>query len=270
MGTHSSLVLNAFRLLYPSVPPAGLRVLDIGAQDCIGMREDHEQLLLYACGGAWPAGRREALERKCVEWEERSKGLHPGAPLPSLREILAEAGATYHSVDLAAGATIRQDLNKDRVPRRLRNSFHFVLNFGTTEHIFNQWNCFSYIHEATRVGGAMVHLLPMQGYLFHCLFKYDPKIFYLIAEANGYDLLYAGFGEDEKRAYAADIFKTWANRSWIEGERCDSRLIEIVLRKTSDRRFQPPLDLAADSWRPRSGFPSNVPSIRPWIDSPSG
>jgi hypothetical protein len=268
MGTHSSLVLNAFRLLYPSAPPEGFSVLDIGAQDCSGSREHHEELLRYAHGGTWPKGREAFLQEKCAEWDERWKNPPPGAPLVSLQEVLAETPIRYQSVDLVPAATIHHDLNYAEVAKKLRNSFDFVLNFGTTEHVFNQWNCFTYIHDATRVGGAMVHFLPMQGYLFHCFFKYDPKTFLMLAEANRYEVLYGGFGEAEAGKSLGGAFTKWANQRSLEHISFESRLVEIVMRKTADAPFRPPVDMVADGWRTHFEFPENVRSLRPWIPPP--
>src|SRR5215472_5699437 len=48
------------------------------------------------------------------------------------------------SLDLVGDdvSVVRFDLNRDRVPTGLRGHFDLVTNSGTTEHVFNQPNCF--------------------------------------------------------------------------------------------------------------------------------
>jgi hypothetical protein len=72
------------------------------------------------------------------------------------------------------GYAIRIDLNRGRVPRRLRGAYDLVVNGGTTEHIANQMNAFRIIHNLVRVGGVMYHELPAGGLVDHSLVSYQP------------------------------------------------------------------------------------------------
>jgi len=62
------------------------------------------------------------------------------------------------------------DLNTGDVPGDHGGSFDVVLNCGTSEHVFNQYNTFKIMHDAARVGGLMCHAVPMTGYLAHGVF----------------------------------------------------------------------------------------------------
>ena len=64
--------------------------------------------------------------------------------------------------------------------------YDVVFNFGTTEHIFNQWNCFEFMHDAAKVGRVCSHQLPASGYLDHGYYCYTPLFFREMAQANGY------------------------------------------------------------------------------------
>ena len=70
-------------------------------------------------------------------------------PRPEERTILFSEIADltnikYHAFDVCpAPKTELLDLNFDSLPERHREHYDVVMNFGTTEHIFNQWNCFT-------------------------------------------------------------------------------------------------------------------------------
>ena len=144
------------------------------------------------------------------------------------------------------------DLNFDKLPECHKERYDLVFNFGTTEHVINQWNSFSLIHDAARVDGIIYHVLPASGFLTHGYFCYTPVFFRDLARANNYDLL--------------DTFWIIAgsdNVSDIADVRADNRLLEphsvrltagwqtvpsfdqhVVLRKTRAAPFKCGLELA--------------------------
>jgi hypothetical protein len=64
------------------------------------------------------------------------------------------------------------------------------MNFGTTEHILNQFNCFKVIHDATKVGGYIFHSsLPALGYVDHGYITYTGRCFFDIAGFNEYEVV---------------------------------------------------------------------------------
>jgi hypothetical protein len=71
-------------------------------------------------------------------------------------------GAHYVSIDLNKGAkALPIDLNEEIMEQSLIDSFHIVTNFGTTEHVASQLGVFRNIHQLTRIGGVMVHHVPL-------------------------------------------------------------------------------------------------------------
>jgi len=105
-------------------------------------------------------------------------------------ELFERAGMDYVSFDIADGyKTVILDLNRAQLPSRLRAGFDLVLNFGTTEHILNQFNCFQVMHDATRVGGHIFHSLPAIGYADHGYITYTGRFFFDIAGYNEYEIV---------------------------------------------------------------------------------
>ena len=109
-------------------------------------------------------------------------------------ELFEKAGMRYLAFDVAAGyRTMILDLNGAVLPAILQRKFDLVLNFGTTEHILNQHNCFKIIHDATKIGGHIYHSLPAVGYVDHGYVTYTGRCFFDIAGYNGYELVACWF-----------------------------------------------------------------------------
>ena len=117
----------------------------------------------------------------------------------------------YVSFDIAAGyRTILLDLNNAAVPDALWGKFDLVLNFGTTEHILNQLNCFKVVHDATKVGGHIFHSLPAVGYVDHGYITYTGRCFFDVAGFNGYDLVACWFDGYDSSGGVLDSLKSYS------------------------------------------------------------
>jgi len=82
------------------------------------------------------------------------------------------------------------DLNKDiQQVYGFIEQFDLVTNHGTTEHCFDQYHCFMNIHNLCRAGGLMIHVLPIQGWINHGLYNYQPSFFYNLAAVNCYQII---------------------------------------------------------------------------------
>ena len=66
--------------------------------------------------------------------------------------------------------------------------FDMVTDFGTIEHVDNgQYWAFKNVHNFTRVGGVMVHALPLVGHWKgHCNYHYEADFFETLAYGNKY------------------------------------------------------------------------------------
>jgi hypothetical protein len=154
-------------------------------------------------------------------------------------------GVQYTSIDyFEAEFGIKMDLNKDDLPRNLVNTFDFVTNIGTTEHVANQYQAFKVIHEAMAVGGYAFHQVPFSGYVNHALIKYEPKFFAALVRANRYRVIACNFTPPhwvglerhtpETGIVGADVWQQYDQ---------PSGLISVLVRKETCSEYQPPLDI---------------------------
>ena len=166
-------------------------------------------------------------------------------------EIADLANIEYNSFDVCpALKTELLDLNFDGLPAKYRNYYDVVTNFGTTEHIFNQWNCFSVIHGATKVGGAMYHVLPATGYLDHGYYCYTPLFFRDLAKANGYEIVdmfmaIAGVSKiDIDMRHEAQFDKSGSGATHLTERAIPSYNLHVIFRKRADTPFRAVLEVA--------------------------
>jgi len=211
-----------------------VRVLDIGTQNLLSATDGEIKDFVTAHGSRISAAE---LALTATRLADRTQAGHPEGTT-YLGELLDLTAIQYESVDICPGYRTRIfDLNFDATPTEFRESFDVVLNFGTTEHVFNQYNSFKVIHEAAKPGGYIFHQLPSTGYCDHCYFLYNPLLFLDLAEANRYELL--------------DL--------WFTGPQGYVKLPETVgWTKQSHDRVRPDSDEAA--WR-RADIPNAVVNV---------
>ncbi len=155
-----------------------------------------------------------------------------------LGELLILAGFRYTALDIfKAPNTILYDLNRHAPGPKLKNRFDLVMNFGTTEHVLNQFNAFRTIHQLTKVQGVMYHDLPMAGYLNHAFFRYDPLFFKMLAPENKYKLSSLMYSVGQSHAVPDDL-----RLLGLSIEAIHDVGIEAILIKTQDIPFRVPLE----------------------------
>lgn len=145
---------------------------------------------------------------------------------------------SYNAIDLLPPNQYRvqQDLN---LPFDLGTTFDVCINNGTTEHVFNQANCYKAIHDHTAPGGVMIHWTPCLGWVDHGFYNVQPGFFYDLAIANGYEILLAVLSSTSMMVplvpgqITSEIVA--ANPGIQESLAC------VVLRKTIDAPFRFPL-----------------------------
>jgi hypothetical protein len=167
---------------------SGMSVLDIGSSNLYSASAERVLRFLERFGvSATP---------EVVEFAARlEKGssydpVHGGLNEAFAGELFERAGMRYAAIDIADGyRTEIVDLNHSAAPPLFVDAFDLVLNFGTTEHLLNQYNAFKVMHDCTRVGGFIVHSLPGVGYFNHGYFTYTPRCFFDLAGYNQYELV---------------------------------------------------------------------------------
>lgn len=222
---------------------AGVKVLDIGSSNLYQAQFEQVRDFVLHFRPAEPKGELAAFAARIA----KGSGYDPvkgGLNESFVGELLERCGIGYLSFDIAEGyRTEVLDLNRERLPKHRSGAFDVVLNIGTTEHVLNQYNSFEVIHDAARVGGYMVHQLPVAGFTDHGYFLYTGRMFFDLAGFNKYevvDLWYDGpAGNDDLftsvRAYQGYFPKLAAlNDPSVAIPNC---ALTIILRKTRDTPF---------------------------------
>ena len=81
-------------------------------------------------------------------------------------------------------ATIIADLNK---PMEKKNSFDTVIDFGTSEHVFNIAQCLQNISNLCKKDGIILHSLPANNNCGHGFWQFSPELFFsLYTKENGF------------------------------------------------------------------------------------
>src|SRR5579864_3898816 len=224
-----------------------VKILDVGYQNLFDLPEEEG----YALVAKYNPGRGAAKAKDIVrDLAVRSPWPHgpPGTQGVYFSELAAVCGFDYTAYDIFAGEQVRiVDLNTEPAPREHRGVFDCVFNFGTTEHVFNQYNAFKLIHDVTKTGGSVFHQVPTVGYINHGYWIYSPRVLLELAAANGYRVEAfwvtgpQGLASLDAEARAPEL--VW-NSAWPENFPAEwqkapvpNGLINALLRKLDDRPF---------------------------------
>lgn len=95
----------------------------------------------------------------------------------------------YDDLDFAdlEGPTLVHDLNQS-VPDGWRGRYGLVVDGGTIEHIFDVRAVFANIAGLLRVGGEVLHICPVSGWINHGFYQINPCLLYDFYDANGFDV----------------------------------------------------------------------------------
>ena len=75
------------------------------------------------------------------------------------------------------------------------NNFDILTNFGTSEHVYDQYECWKNIHNFIKTGGVFCHAVPATGYWYRhgsCYAWHDESFFKGLATLNNYEILDLG------------------------------------------------------------------------------
>ena len=166
-----------------------MAVLDVGSSNLYSASPDWVGNFLAEYGPLLDAADVEVFAQRLAKgsgYDPRSGGMNESF----VGELFEKAGFVYNAIDIADGyRTTIVDLNHQSTPDEFAGKFDLVLNYGTTEHLLNQYNAFRFMHEATKVGGYIVHSLPCVGYSNHGYLTYTPRCFFDLAGFNKYEVV---------------------------------------------------------------------------------
>lgn len=118
-----------------------------------------------------------------------SQGMDvPGISYKIAKDYFKSLGFKHTSIDLDGNfGSLVLDLTTKLTD--FYNKYDIITNFGTSEHIENQYACFENIHYFCKDSGVMVHSVPLPGsWIKHCKYHYPPVFFDQLGLACGYEV----------------------------------------------------------------------------------
>ncbi len=127
---------------------------------------------------------RQLRQETGYEWE-------PGERF--IDRLLAEVygSTTTDSLDMSEfeGATVIHDLNEE-LPAALTGAYDTVIDFGTTEHVFNISEAMRSAYRLCAPRGVVLHSLPANNWCGHGMYQISPELFFsLYTRERGFDEL---------------------------------------------------------------------------------
>ena len=181
-------------------------------------------------------------------------------------KLMSACGFKYCALDIFdADNTILFDLNIHEPGDELFQKFDLVTNFGTTEHVINQFQSMKTVHDLTKLGGIIYHDVPMSGYYYHGYFSYNPLFFFHLAAANDYKLVMQSYSKNTSPT-AAPTFMTDNGYSDKKYYDCG---IEFIFQKTSTAPFRMPLETSTSLGLSNSVWGTANPYVKASTESRS-
>ena len=85
--------------------------------------------------------------------------------------------------------SIQRDISKPVNDPELTGQFDIVTNFGTSEHVLDQYQGFKNMHDFTKIGGLQVHAVPLLGsWKNHCSYHYGENFFDRLTQLSDYKM----------------------------------------------------------------------------------
>jgi hypothetical protein len=111
---------------------------------------------------------------------------------PVAKKYYEKQGAKHTSLDLnGKDGALKLDLDYP-IPADMVEKFDLLTNYGTLEHVNNQYQSFKNMHDLTKIGGCMIHALPLvNNWPNHCRYHYPETFSTALAQANEYKVLSA-------------------------------------------------------------------------------
>lgn len=164
--------------------------------------------------------------KKCSMMEFGSIGIDvKGVKEKIAKKYFKSLGMRHVSIDLD-GRWGSLKLNLGKPILKFKGEFDIVTDFGTCEHVYNQYECFKNMHNFCKPGGMMIHVVPMpNNWVGHCEFHYDDKFFIKLSELCKYEIL------------ESMVMNMAGGPPRMKGNR---RLICVSLKKTIDNKFTSP------------------------------
>lgn len=118
----------------------------------------------------------------------------------SAKQYFLDRGMDHISIDInGEDGALKINLQKEIKDQSFIEAFDVITNFGTTEHVKQQYICWLNIHNLVKQNGLFIHLLPRtkhwSGHGFH---KYNLDFFTKLSNSCNYELLENFIRKDQK------------------------------------------------------------------------
>lgn len=133
------------------------------------------------------------LDYKGLKWCELGNQLminDDNVVTGSAKDVYLSLGVDHISIDInGEDGSLPIDLDLP-LPFILLDQFDVITDYGTIEHVDNQYQVFKNTHDMCRKGGMMIHILPLVGtYPGHCQYYYSEEFMVGLARACGYSVI---------------------------------------------------------------------------------
>lgn len=124
------------------------------------------------------------INYKGLNWLELGNQDFEGKPA---KVVYQEQGVIHTSIDLnGSDEALPLDLSQ---PISLKKKFDVITNYGTSEHVNDQYECFKNIHNLSKKGGVIIHGVPLIGnWRKHGRYHYSEEFFSQLASACKYEI----------------------------------------------------------------------------------
>lgn len=118
--------------------------------------------------------------------------LTPAGERVWAKQYFEDRGCHHYSIDIhGRNGSHPLDLSKPIEDEFWHNNFDIVTNFGTSEHVEDQYQCWRNIHNLGRPGCIYCHVLPEYGRYrpYHCKHFFSSDFFVELCKQNKYTLI---------------------------------------------------------------------------------
>jgi len=133
---------------------------------------------------------RASLKYSDLVWCELGNQSYKGKPAKLMYQKI---GVQHTSIDInGLYGSIKLDLDFP-VPIKLEDKFDVITNYGTTEHVNNQYSVFKNIHIMCKYGGLIIHAVPLiNNWPKHCRYYYSQVFFKQLSNICKYTIMDIG------------------------------------------------------------------------------
>jgi SAM-dependent methyltransferase len=231
MGASKKTLSRIVDLHKRELLPTSGSILDLGAQELYAKGDEGEVRAFIDYFARHDRHVRPVSAYNSEEIEQLAdKGFHG--------QLLTACGFKYRALDIFSGYnTTLFDLNIHQLGQDDLQKFDLATNFGTTEHVINQFLAMKTMHDAVRPGGVIYHDLPLSGYFHHGYFSYTPVFFRDLAIANNYEVVFEWYSKGS----VMPTPQSMRDHGFPDSGVSDYG-IEFIFRKTSEIHFRVPLE----------------------------